>query len=341
LSHIYDVHHLHPDVPCRCGRDHPWTWWEPTKPHHRRHSRARWTPPKVSPCTLCAPVEQLKERARLIHQAQSAASIPRALRPYSLDHVSIQPDDLDAGAWMQRVSRDPTRPVGLSRAQLATSARLSEWRPRKGAGSWLCLWGPVGSGKSLSAALLVRMLIEDSLRELDVAPIPTDQLERWLTPDQRARTPPSRLQAYQSGPRWPCWWVGPEQLCTAISDRWGSKYNRISNPLKRAAEVPLLVLDDVGVADRPDGRQGSPSVHEAKTMRQLTEARSSAELPTIITTNLPPERLLTEDGRECLYDARVGSRLAWMVGGNVVELAGHSWRQPPPPQEPPRQRQRR
>ena len=76
-------------------------------------------------------------------------------------------------------------------------------------------------------------------------------------------------------------------------------YGRGDNLFKSIAEVPALVLDDFGVqADSP---------WEQRTLYDLIDARYEAELPTILTSNLPPQEI------ETVFKNRIYSRLKEMT----------------------------
>jgi DNA replication protein DnaC len=200
-----------------------------------------------------------------------------------------------------------------------------------------------GAGKSLWAALVVRRLIEQALIPLEPTRLSDDEIRKlWPRADIQAVRAAHRDLVYRAAKRWPVHWVQLSDLCQRIRDRWNSPDKTLADPMRRAETAPLLVLDDVGASvdvsydDRGASLHGRPGDHERKVLWQLVESRTRAQLPTIITTNLPPEHLLQEHG--CVYGPRTGSRLAAMVGDNVVELGRVSWREPPPPTVPARRR---
>ena len=84
-------------------------------------------------------------------------------------------------------------------------------------------------------------------------------------------------------------------------------YGRGDNLFKALAEVPALVIDDFGVQ--------ADSSWEQRTLYDLIDARYEAELPTIITSNVPPQEI------ESSFKNRIYSRLKEMtVFQNMIGL---------------------
>jgi DNA replication protein DnaC len=292
--------------------------------------------------------------------------VPEVLHAYTFDRKAKQGEGDDLGTWMREL---PPQTVGCLYTQLSELKKLKEWAPGMGHGRSLLIWGALGSGKSLWAALKVRQLLEAAQVKMASAPLPTDTLQRWLgdpCADDRALAKHDgadalqRDRAYSAGRRWSTWWTTLADLTDDIRERQRSFHlESIRDPLHKATTVSLLVLDDLGAewdpatytdnngfwdldAFRRDVRRARTDRELGRlrtTARQVINARYDAGTPLILTSNLPPEVLLDPD--TCPYGSRVGSRLGSMVGSHVVQLGGVSWRQPPPPTPTPRRRVRR
>jgi DNA replication protein DnaC len=130
---------------------------------------------------------------------------------------------------------------------------IATLRKRKGS---LCLWGPVGSGKTLLAtSALYAAAYDHALSLTNWFPCPEP-------PSYRFAATPHLLQAIRNT-------YGSDGSAEAVIDRY--------------AFCRLLVLDDIGAE--------SPTDWVRDVLYQIIDTRYCHKLPTILTSNLPIAKL--------------------------------------------------
>lgn len=97
-------------------------------------------------------------------------------------------------------------------------------------------------------------------------------------------------------------------LATMISDESGLA--KIQAKAKRAMTVDFLVIDDIGIRNAPEGF--------AKIVHMIINARTTADLPTVYTSNIPIGELAT------VFDARLADRVRDQCA--VIAFEGESKR---------------
>lgn len=92
----------------------------------------------------------------------------------------------------------------------------------------------------------------------------------------------------------------------------GSRSDDIEDAFREAVGARVLVLDDIG------GNRRDPTDFELETYTRLLNARRSKKHPTVITTNLSPEKILS------YFGDHLGSRI--LHDATVVEFTGENRR---------------
>lgn len=200
--------------------------------------------------------------------------------------------------------------LGLLPSLARVVGALSTWRPESG--RWLYLEGEPGAGKSALLAALVRKLLAEPRRAVPV------------TIEEVRKRDPRRAAEIEAGRyRLPRRWVGGysvrfvlEHDLQVAHDAHRRSRDQGFGPLHDAAQVDVLVLDDLGTADRDRGSW-------RRDVEALVDARYKARRPTVISSNVP----LSEVGTVSKYaSARLSSRLSEVVGRPLVVRVGFDWR---------------
>jgi hypothetical protein len=143
----------------------------------------------------------------------------------------------------------------------------------------LCLIGLSGVGKSVHAVLIMRRW-----------------LEAWAQQDGLQLSQPSGMWKF----------VGCAGLVMRIQDAWHSDEESAYKILKSIAEIPHLIIDDLGTE--------KPTDYVRQAIYFIINEREQWQRQTIITTNFRLEDIDRQ------YDSRISSRISGMC--DVRELKG-------------------
>jgi len=143
----------------------------------------------------------------------------------------------------------------------------------------LCMVGPSGVGKSVHAVLVMR-----------------EWFTRWAVQEG--------LDIKQPEGAWK--FVGCAGLVMRIQDAWHSDDESAYKILKAIAEVPHLILDDLGTE--------KPTEYVKQAIYFIINEREQWQRQTIITSNFSLEQI------DAQYDSRISSRISGMA--DIREMRG-------------------
>ena len=291
-------------VPCElCDGDIDWVWVE-------MFSRWGWCRGN-NPHPACKAAHDREQLRELTMKAARRANVPLRSRGHTFDYMDIQTDQPD-WLYMHEAQRHPTR-ISCLRVNGDATRTIAHYKP--GAKRWLYIQGGLGRGKTLLASALVVDQVKPSAGTF-IEPDPEWLAARGLPAD--ARPPGSRRLVAPR--RWRTMFCDWPEVLRRIQLAW----KRDQAPLQQVADVPLLVLDDLGNPDQPL-RPG-----HRDEIEKLLCARYRDERPTVITSNVPWWEAIDADNP--YFGSRVADRLAEVC--DHVTLRGPSWRNPPPRPNP-------
>lgn len=273
-----------------CGREHPWVWYQPRALIEGKPVAPRWAAPSISPCRLCATIDEVSERRDLTARLRRAG-IPERAIGYRLDRVIAQKADEPLELFRARCRARPGM-LGVSVTTASVLMQLSAYRPP----GWVVIHGPPGTGKTtLIGALATKLL--------------TLPPERWegSRPSEPCRPGARTLRRKRTTPiRY--FDVGD------LVDREIVRMRGLDNaPTVDAAKSPgILVLDDLGARE--------VGAVEQKLIQRIVMFRHRYNRPTILVSNLEADQLL---GPRSVYGPAVASRLSEAL---ELEVRGDDWR---------------
>lgn len=316
---LYD-HNVEPaPVTCGCGVVGFWSWWEPPpRLAHIAVARPRWFRPSVSPCERCQDGVERDQTERSLLARQKRAGVPERFRSYRMDVFVTQDGGEPSAEFRRRVMLAHRPTIGVAAGNGSAFIDLHDWDPAKRLGVFL--HGPVGVGKSLLCAAMATKMLGSGDEEWKVR---TDEEMRSAfgesvdIPAMRRASRDRYLLRYSSS---------MEVFCTTEAElvrRQELSWSKDKDPLGRACEVPLLLLDDLGTSPMNSAKQAD---YVTSQIERLICGRYDRNLPTFITSNVSWNALMnTGHSKPGRYGFRVGDRLAQMMGA-VHLLGGESWR---------------
>lgn len=115
-----------------------------------------------------------------------------------------------------------------------------------------------------------------------------------------------------------CLWIEFYDFCAEVQAGYGN--GESENRVKAAIEADILMLDDVGDAERNHSKTGFAETDDKRTIfRRIINARYNADRVTLLTTNLAPEQMAQQ------FDVRTVDRLMEMCA--MYKLAGKNLRE--------------
>ena len=270
-------------------------------------------PPRCPPCQEAedAHLQQVEIERRV-----KAAGVPARYRRYRFDRYVSQKRGEDPEAFMLRVLRLKETHIGISEANVATMRMHKDWRPEHKV--WLYTYGPPGTGKTMATAAQVRTLVSVPRERRQVQPDELPSSSRWLhayqeTLERVGERGARRILPWTTSGGYSVLWVQENDLQREDAlYRDKGRYNGMRDPIQRACEVQVLVLDDIGTARQSDAWKTK--------LESIINARYVRELPTVMTGNLPFREL-----QDHLGSARAFSRLEEMVTSPMA-LESLDWR---------------
>lgn len=252
-----------------------------------------------NPCDACVEVADRQQASLSRLRQLNRAGIPRKLQGYSLKCVEVQPDGVTTEAFQASVRADERMPVGILRGTESDLRRLYEWNPRERPNQWWFIEGPVGTGKSLHAAVvLMRHMGEAVMTQVDGPGVGEVSFAGSRTYTTAASYRPV--------------FVEEEEFIERVKESWDGE----RGVLKRYAKAPLLAFDEfMPLKKVPD--------YWRQALSRLIRYRYDHALPTLFTSNEPISRVRD------LYGPRVYDRMLERIGnrGGHIRLPGASWRQ--------------
>lgn len=115
-----------------------------------------------------------------------------------------------------------------------------------------------------------------------------------------------------------CLWIEFYDFCAEVQAGYGN--GESESRIKAAIDADLLLLDDVGDAERNHSKLGFAETEDKRTIfRRIINARYNADRVTLLTTNLTPEQMAQQ------FDVRTVDRLMEMCA--MYRLAGKNLRE--------------
>jgi DNA replication protein DnaC len=288
-----------------CGERYDWVWHEPVSPSTGRRWPGRWCAPRHNPCAACAPASGLDHEME-VNDRMRAAGVPGPLVGYRVD-ASYTVNQQAAESWEDfayRVRAHGRSVLGVHIGNVDAIRAVHRYeRPQ-----WLVLHGPAGTGKTLLMAALARKLLTgaaDVVEDLPQDHVRSNNQVGWDYAASRKLTQTIRRKAV------------PHVEYHRVDDLVRREAIKIRGldpaPTADAARVDTLLLDELGLPDRP-------SEAEIRLIERVLCYRADHGLSTALATNRTWEELV---GRDALYGRRVADRLR---RAEQVEVSGESWR---------------
>lgn len=275
---------------CRCGRDIKRQWIV-------ARTRGFWGTPDVDPCKYCAKDAEEDEALAGLMRQQKIARLPRKLWPWNITRWRYQPSGLDVIEFQKVLSRTNAAHkasplIGVLKENQQAFSAASMWKPSHGSG-YLC--GPVGSGKTITAAALC----SDILQPQDPKPIqrPASDFTRWsVQPGPSVRT------AYVVPPSYgTVLWTSEDEAFARETASWkGDK-----TPVFQMANCDVLFYDDLGSL-------GSKNQAVLRMVQRLVSFRYDHAKPTFFTSNLHWDELAKGNGEHTGFGLRIADRILEM-----------------------------
>ena len=317
----------------RCERWHDWEWMDAIHYRPRRTISARWVAPPVRSldedesviaCPACKELALHEVRERRIMRSLSRWGVPKYARPWGVKDIEYQNDHETDGQFRQHIMAHVQR-YGVTRQNresVETALRWLEYLKGKdpeGSAAGLWIHGPVGTGKTLLAAMICRDLLGcggmEWTRYSDA--YISRHLGRTVTDEDRENP---YFWGYSTGKAMPVMWVNESELLRRVKLSWKGD----EAPLYAAAKFKgLLIVDEAGAETAP--QNGRAAEWKIEAFERLVARRIDRGAVSLFTSNVPARVAFGQvEGKPSPFGRRVADRLR----GSVVPLAlrGNSWR---------------
>lgn len=291
-----------PSVRCaNCGRDCERKWVEP-----RRDGRGFWNMPMTAPCEHCK--HRPEDDAQRLNERQRRAGMPLRMRGWDTENrlaMTTTPgedyiaEELGFKLSLRDSNKSAKVPVlGVTeqdRAELLPL--LNKWLPPMGS-VFLC--GPVGSGKSVTAAAICNRLLKP--QPMVAVERPDEDFKEW-----KVQPGPATRMAFKVSQSWQVKWTSEDELWERETLSWSGD----KDPKKRLSDAPVLFIDDLGTVT--NGKA-------IEMMQRLIRRRYDLQLTTFFTSNLHWTELARGNGIHPGYGERIADRIHEMCRGERPRL---------------------